>query len=100
MIHHQTSRGLDGHCSGASFGTAATVEKRDEILEDKLKQNTPMQNSSCLDESKEAIITELARSMSRSSPGGVRDEKGEQVNPFFGSQNPVLDPTSGSFSPK
>jgi hypothetical protein len=36
--------------------------------------------------------------MSRSSPGGVRNEKGEQVNPFFGSQNPVLDPTSGSFS--
>jgi ATP-binding cassette, subfamily G (WHITE), member 2, PDR len=38
--------------------------------------------------------------MSRSSPGGVRDEKGEQVNPFFGSQNPVLDPTSSSFSSK
>ena len=36
--------------------------------------------------------------MSRSSPGGVRDEKGEQVSPFFGFQNPVLDPSSGSFS--
>jgi ATP-binding cassette, subfamily G (WHITE), member 2, PDR len=98
--NHQASGGLDGHSSGASFGTAATPEKPEKILEEKLKQNSSMQEDLCLDDSKEIIVTELARSMSRSSTDGVRNEKGELVNPFFGSENPVLDPNSGNFNLK
>lgn len=93
--NQQASLRLDGRSSGASSSTAATAEKSKEIQGEKLNQNP-----STLDDNKNAIITELARSMSRSSTDGIREEKGELVNPFFGSQNPVLDPTSGKFSPK
>jgi hypothetical protein len=93
--NQQASPRLDGRSSGTSSGTAATAEKSEEIQGEMLNQNP-----STLDDSKDAIITELARSLSRSSTDGVREEKGELVNPFFGSQNPVLDPTSGNFSPK
>lgn len=98
--NRQASRGLVEHSSAPSSGTIVTAERPEEILEEKLNQNPSIQGSSCLDDSKETTITELARSMSLSSTDGVRDEKGELINPFFRSQNPVLDPNSSSFSPK
>jgi ATP-binding cassette subfamily G (WHITE) protein 2 (PDR) len=56
--------------------------------------------SSTVDESEEEKITELARALSRASAHGAKNEKGELVNPFLGSENPLLDPNSGKFSPK
>jgi ATP-binding cassette subfamily G (WHITE) protein 2 (PDR) len=51
-----------------------------------------------VDKSKEEKVAELVRALSRDSALRVRDNEGELVNPFLGSEDPLLDPNSGKFS--
>ena len=51
--------------------------------------------SSSIDEKQNDKIAKLVR---RISHNAVKDETGKLVNPFFGSDNPLLDPRSGSFT--
>jgi len=76
------------------------VKQPVEILEEELKYPSSTQASSCAEESGEEKITGLARTLSRATTHGVKNEKGELINPFFGSENPLLDPNSGKFSSK
>lgn len=50
---------------------------------------------SSLTEVEEAKITELAKSISAVE---FRDTNGDPINPFFGTDNPLLDPSSSEFS--
>ena len=66
--------------------------------ESKLHQSSTTAISSP-DESEEEKITELTRALSVPSDG-IKNGNGEFINPFFGSDNPLLDPNSGKFSSK
>lgn len=93
----QASKRLNGHSARVVSNTEAAVEKPVEIVEEKLQHQPSTPASSCLDESEEEKITELARTLSYH---GVKNEKGELINPFFGSEHPLLDPNSGKLSSK
>lgn len=80
--------------------TEVTFEKPVEILKEKLQQQPSMLASSSLDETEEGKIIELVRTLSCVSSHGVKDEKGELINPFVGSEHPLLNPNSGKFSSK
>lgn len=95
--NRQVSKRLNGHSAGLVSNTEAAVEKPVEIVEEKLQHQSSTPATSCLDESEEERITELAKSLSYD---GVNREKREVVNPFFGSEHPLLDPNSGTFSSK
>jgi ATP-binding cassette subfamily G (WHITE) protein 2 (PDR) len=72
----------------------------DPVSTDRLETSEPQSTlaSSAVDESEEEKITELAKALSRASALGVRDHKGDLINPFLGSEDPLLDPNSGMFS--
>ena len=93
----QASKRLNGHSASLESNTAAAAETPVEIVKEKLPHQPSTPASSCLDESEEEKITELARTLSYC---GVKNEKGELINPFFGSEHPLLDPNSGKFSSK
>ena len=95
--NQQASKRLNGHSAGLVSNTEATVEKPVEIVEEELQHKPSTPASSCLDESEGEKITELARTLSYH---GVKNEKGALINPFFGSEHPLLDPNSGKFSSK
>ena len=86
---------LDVHSTNLIPIIEATVEKPMGIVEEKFSQQSSTPASSWLDESVEDKITELARTL---SCRGVKNEEGELINPFFGSENPLLDPKSDKFS--
>lgn len=91
----KASKGINGLSTGLVSGEDSAVEKSVEIVDEKHQQSTPA--SSLLNESKEIKITELARTVSYH---GVRNEKGELINPFFGTEHSLLDPKSSKFSSK
>lgn len=88
---------LTGYSAGLLSNTEVGVEKSMEIVEEKLQNQPSTPASSYLDESEEKRITELAKTLSYH---GVKNVKGELINPFFGSQDPILDPNSGKFNAK
>ena len=96
-INEQASNGLDGHSAGLVSNTEVAVEKSVGIVEEKLQHQPSTSVISRLDESEEEKIIELARTLSYH---GIKNEKGELINPFFGSDHPLLDPNSGKFSSK
>ena len=91
------SNQLKGHSEGIVADIEAAVEKSMDIGEEKFQHQPSTLPSSYLDGSEEAKITELVRTLSYNV---VRNEKGELINPFFGSEHPLLDPNSGKFSPR
>ena len=95
--NQQASNRLDGHSAGLVSKSETAVEKPVEIVEEKLQQQQSTPTNSCLDESEVETITELARTLSYH---GIKNDKGELINPFFGSDHALLDPNSGKFSPK
>lgn len=95
--NQQESKRLNGYAASILSDTKAAVEKPVAIVEERPQHQTSTPVSSCLDKSEEEKITELARTLSRH---GVKNEEGELINPFFGSEHPLLDPKSGKFSSK
>jgi hypothetical protein len=93
----QTSKQLNGNSTVLGSNTEAAVENVMEIVEMKLQDQASTPPSLCLDEIEEEKVTKLATSLSYY---GVRNEKGELINPFFGSEHPLLDPSSSKFSTK
>lgn len=83
--------------SSAFSNTEAAVKNSVGKAEEKLQYHSSTPASSSLDESEEINIIELARILSNH---GVKNEKGELINPFFGTEHPLLNPMSGEFSPK
>lgn len=71
-----------------------------ETVNEKLQIRTSTTATPCLDSSEEAKIVDLVKVLSRASTQGVTDEQGNPINPFFGSENPLLNPNSGDFSTK
>ncbi|KAL8834803.1 MAG: hypothetical protein Q9170_003599, partial [Blastenia crenularia] len=94
---HQASTHCNGRPAGLVSDTEVDVSKSGEMVKKKPQHRSCTPDSSSLDESEEKKITELARTLSYQ---GVRNEKGEDLNPFFGSEDPSLDPNSGKFSIK
>lgn len=95
--NQKVSKRVKGHSAGLASNKEADVEKPVEIVEEKLQHQPSAPASSWLDESDEKRITELVRTLSYL---GVKNEKGELINPFFGSEHPLLDPNSDKFSSK
>ncbi|KAL8651739.1 MAG: hypothetical protein Q9226_004576 [Calogaya cf. arnoldii] len=88
------SKGSDGRTVGPLPATEATVDQLIETVEEKSEHRLSTLN---FDESEHHKIAELAETLSCHS---VSVEKGEPINPFFGSEDPLLDPKSGKFSSK
>ena len=88
---------LDGHSADLNSSTEAIVGKPLEMVEEQLRHQPFTPASSCTDECGEVKIIELARTLSYH---GIKNEKGEFVNPFLGSEHPLLDPSSDKFSSK
>ena len=93
--NHQAPEQLNGHSASFVPIAEAAVEKPAEMMDEKLPQQSSTPASSWLDESVEEKVTELAR---RLSGHGTKNEEGELINPFLGSENPLLDPKSGKFN--
>lgn len=93
----QVLRNLNGHSASLVSDKEVAAEKSVEIAEDKLQTLPVNPVTSRLNEREEGKITELARTLSYH---GVKNEKGELINPFLGSDHPLLDPKSGMFSSK
>ncbi|EDN99553.1 hypothetical protein SS1G_02407 [Sclerotinia sclerotiorum 1980 UF-70] len=96
--------------TSAPFGvlpqSEAVAEKVDEVIEEKAGRNVGHEGkdsdteSSTLDSSGEredAAIRTLARQITQRSMEGVQDHN---INPFLGSNDPKLDPSSEKFSPR
>ncbi|KAL8760712.1 MAG: hypothetical protein Q9184_003114 [Pyrenodesmia sp. 2 TL-2023] len=83
--------------AGLVSNVETAVEEPVKIVEEKLQHEPSISVVSCLEESEEEKITELAKALSHLS---VRDEKTQLINLFFGAEHPLLDPNSGTFSSK
>ena len=95
--HQKASKYLDKRSTSSTFHTEAAVAKSIETVKENLPHQTPTPVSSCLDNNEEEKVAESARMMSHY---GIKNDKGEFVNPFFGSEHPLLDPNSGKFNSK
>lgn len=95
--NQQASDHPNGHPAGLMPEREAAVEKPVEIVAEKIQHQPFIPTNSCLDESEEEKITKLVRTLSYH---GIKNEKGEPINPFFGSEHPLLDPNSGKSSSK
>ena len=95
--NQQAPKWIDKYTSAIVSDAEAVVDKREQIVEEKLQHQISTPSSPYLSESQEEKITELARTLSYH---GVKNENGELINPFFGSDHPLLDPSSGKFSTK
>lgn len=95
--NQRTSEKLDGSSAQLVSNTEAAVKNSMEKADEKVQFHPSDPASSSLDESKEEKITELAKVLSNYS---VKNEKGELINPFFGTKHPLLNPMSVKFSPK
>ena len=93
----QASKQLNGHSAGLVPNVEATVENPVELVEEKFQQPPSTPAGSHRNESEEEKIIELVRTLSHH---GVKNEKGELINPFFRSKHPLLDPNSDKFSSK
>ncbi|KAL9601178.1 MAG: hypothetical protein Q9219_002678 [cf. Caloplaca sp. 3 TL-2023] len=90
-------RRLNGQPTRSMSNPEIVAEKHVEVVEENTDQQSSTAASSLPSESEEAKVTELARTLSHH---GVKDEKGELVNPFLASEHPLLDPHSDKFSAK
>jgi len=92
--------------SVGAFGATAQAENVIHDLEGKQQQHVRDDSSTTIDgdEKQESVsstadrddeVKHLARTFTQRS---VRHEGGDYVNPFLGSDNPLLDPASGKFS--
>ncbi|KAL9018037.1 MAG: hypothetical protein Q9185_004639 [Variospora sp. 1 TL-2023] len=97
VSNQPASKGPHGNPARLESHPEDAVEKHVEITDGKLQGQPSTSTSSCLDESGDEKITDLAKSLSYH---GVKDENGELIDPFFGSGHPLLDPNSSTFSPK
>lgn len=95
--NQEASKPLNGHSTGCVSSARAAIEEPLEIVEQKLQPQQSTTASSCLDESEDEKVTTRAGTLSNK---GVRNEKGELINPFLGSEQPLLNPNSDSFSAK
>lgn len=93
----QESKGHIGHSTDLGGSTEAAIEKPMEMVEEKLQRQPYTSANLCLDQNEEEKINELVRTLSYR---GVKNDKGELINPFFGSGHPLLDPNSSNFSSK
>ena len=93
----QTSKRLNGHSASLVSDTNVDAEESMGMANEKRQNHLSMPAGSRSDESEEKNITELTRTP---SSHGVKNEKGEIINPFFGAEHPLLDPKSGKFSLK
>ncbi|KAF1982045.1 hypothetical protein K402DRAFT_341217 [Aulographum hederae CBS 113979] len=88
----------DGSISTAQNPENLPVAVSDETSQDSIHYQTESSTvPSSLDDGKVENINVLAKKISASE---LRDENGEPMSPFFGSQNPLLDPNSAKFSVK
>lgn len=84
------------HSVSSSDGDGNTTLARNSISEHHDLDKSEEQR---VQEEQKETITGLAQSLSRVPTTGVRhDEHGVPVNPFHGSDDPLLDPASGQFS--
>lgn len=97
--------------SSAPFGVLSesqdVAEKAEEFIQDKSDQHghddekrvLNTQGSSTIQSSDEddVVVHNLARALTQHS---IRHPDGEYVNPFHGSDNPLLNPASGKFNTK
>jgi len=88
----QASVRLGDHATGLASGSGTKTPEQIVTTE---AESTPA--NSCLDEGQEDRLTELAKTISLE---GIKNEKGEVINPFFNSEHPSLDPNSVKFSVK
>ncbi|KAL8826986.1 MAG: hypothetical protein Q9191_003459 [Dirinaria sp. TL-2023a] len=95
--NQKPSKAINGLSTGFASGEDPSIEKSVERAEEKLQDEKSTPASSILNDKKEINITELARTLSYH---GVRNEKGELINPFFGTEHSLLDPKSSKFSSK
>ncbi|KAL8951290.1 MAG: hypothetical protein Q9222_002728 [Ikaeria aurantiellina] len=96
-VDHKISTHLNAQPAGPVSNTEVADEKPRETVEENIQHQRYTSDSSSLDESVEKKITELAKTLSYH---GVGDERGELINPFIGSEHPLLDPKSSKFSSK
>ncbi|KAL8782450.1 MAG: hypothetical protein Q9213_005380 [Squamulea squamosa] len=85
---------LNEHSASTLSETEAATEKAVNRVEEKLQDEEFTPPSSCSEGSEEETITKLVRTLSYH---GVKNENGEPINPFFGSEHPSLDPSSENF---
>ena len=95
--HMQAAQGPSGNSIGLISKEEAAVEKNVKTVEEKLLHQPSSPASSFLGEDEEKMITDLAKAVSHHA---VKNEHGELINPYFGSEHPLLDPKSGKFSSK
>ena len=95
--NQEASKPLDGQAAARVSNMEAAVEKPVEIVELKLQPQSSTPASSCLDESEDEKLAKLVGTLSNK---GVKNENGELINPFFGSEHPLLNPNSNRFSSK
>lgn len=91
----QRSTQLNGHVVDVLASREIFIEKSTKQVEEKLQYQSSTPVSSILDESEKEKIVDFARTFSYQ---GIKNEKGELINPFSGSEHPLLDPNSGKFS--
>lgn len=95
--HLQASQGLSGNSIGLISKEEVAVETDARIVEEKLQHQPSSPASSLLSGKEEKTIIDLVKAVSYN---GVKNENGELINPYLGSEHPFLNPKSGKFSPK
>ena len=95
--NQSASKWSHDYSADSSSGTEAAVGKPVDMVQEKLPHQSSRPASSCTDEGGEVKILEPTGRLSYS---GIRNEKGEFINPFLGSDHPLLDPSSDKFSSK
>lgn len=95
--HLQASQGPSGKSIGLVSKEEVAIEIDAKIVEEKLLHQPSPSATSLLSGKEEKTITDLVKAVSYN---GIKNENGEFINPYLGSEHPLLNPKSGKFSPK